>query len=157
MFNERELSHMIDVKIVAQYAMLALVAGIVIAEIIGVILARTRDGRAVLRRSMFSAGMLTLMVIFGLLFYVLVDFDYFFDSFHSLFFAEGSWQFFTTDSLIRLYPITFWQDSAIVIGVLWGLSGVISMIIAVVWARWENREQRSNQPHENSPVQSTTG
>jgi integral membrane protein (TIGR01906 family) len=45
----------------------------------------------------------------------------FFTAFHSLFFEGDSWLFLYSDTLIRLFPIRFWQDAflyaaAIVLG-----------------------------------------
>jgi uncharacterized membrane protein len=45
----------------------------------------------------------------------------FFTAFHSLFFEGDSWLFLFSDTLIRLFPIRFWQDAflyaaAIVLG-----------------------------------------
>jgi uncharacterized membrane protein len=39
----------------------------------------------------------------------------FFSAFHSLFFEGDSWIFLYSDTLIRLFPIRFWQDAF-----LWG-------------------------------------
>ena len=35
----------------------------------------------------------------------------FFAGFHSLFFEGDSWLFYFSDTLIRLFPIRFWQDA----------------------------------------------
>jgi uncharacterized membrane protein len=35
----------------------------------------------------------------------------FFAGFHSLFFEGNSWLFLFSDTLIRLFPIRFWQDA----------------------------------------------
>ena len=42
----------------------------------------------------------------------------FFSGFHGLFFSGDSWLFEYSDSLIRLYPLRFWQDSLLYIGLL---------------------------------------
>ena len=33
-------------------------------------------------------------------------------------FAEGSWQFYMNDTLIRLFPLPFWRDAYILVGLL---------------------------------------
>lgn len=38
-------------------------------------------------------------------------FDIFFAAFHSLFFEGDSWLFLFSDTLIRLFPIRFWEDA----------------------------------------------
>jgi uncharacterized membrane protein len=45
---------------------------------------------------------------------ILIDPDVFwqfFTFFHTLFFEGDSWLFYYSDSLIRLFPIRFWQDA----------------------------------------------
>jgi uncharacterized membrane protein len=39
----------------------------------------------------------------------------FFSGFHALFFEGDSWLFYYSDTLIRLFPIRFWQDAVIAI------------------------------------------
>ncbi len=43
---------------------------------------------------------------------ILLGFDDFFVQFHSVFFDGDSWRFSTTDTLLRLYPEEFWQDTS---------------------------------------------
>ena len=51
-----------------------------------------------------------LIVIFGIVANPNVFWN-FFAGFHSLFFEGDSWLFLTSDTLIRLFPIRFWQDA----------------------------------------------
>ncbi|PMC99705.1 lipoprotein intramolecular transacylase Lit, partial [Brevibacterium paucivorans] len=48
----------------------------------------------------------------------LVSWDTFFRGFHSLFFSAGTWEFYLDDSLIRLFPQTFWMDAGITAGLV---------------------------------------
>ena len=43
---------------------------------------------------------------------ILLGFDGFFLRFHEVFFSGDSWRFSDTDTLLRIYPETFWQDTA---------------------------------------------
>ena len=55
----------------------------------------------------------------------------FFALFHSLFFADGSWTFRASDTLIRLYPTQFWMDAAIAVAGL-ALLGALA-VMAATW------------------------
>ena len=47
----------------------------------------------------------------------LVAFDWLFETFHSLFFPGGSYDFDpATERLVQLFPFQFWQETAIVVG-----------------------------------------
>ncbi len=133
-YNERELQHMVDVQRVAQIAFSALTLLIIFAVLIDLALHRSREGRAAFRRGLFSGGLLTLALIAGLAIFVLVNWETFFTQFHELFFANGSWVFEYSDSLIRLYPVRFWQDTALTIGALVAASALLLIGVCWVWA-----------------------
>ena len=134
-FNERELDHMVDVKKVMQVAFAVLGVTILLVAVIVVVLGRSPEGRQAIRQGLFSGGVLMLVILLGLLLYVLLQWDTFFEQFHSLFFAPGSWQFSFSDSLIRLYPVRFWQDAALTIGGLSGLGAILLMAGSWWWAK----------------------
>lgn len=138
-YQESELSHMVDAQHIAQVAF-AILYGLTLVLLIGSIaLSRSANGRAALRRGLFSGGLLTLLLIGGLAVFVLLSWDSFFTQFHELFFAEGTWQFQYSDSLIRLYPVRFWQDTALTIG---GLAVAGALLIMVACSTWARRARR---------------
>lgn len=56
------------------------------------------------------AGAVAVVVLVGM--FMLPDlFWAFFEGFHSLFFEGDSWLFLYSDTLIRLFPLRFWQDT----------------------------------------------
>jgi integral membrane protein (TIGR01906 family) len=57
-----------------------------------------------------------LVVVLGIL--AATSFWQFFTVFHELFFTGNSWQFLFTDTLIRLFPMRFWQDAFLFVGIL---------------------------------------
>jgi integral membrane protein (TIGR01906 family) len=124
LFNERELSHMVDVKGVVQGALHWWLAGLVLF-----VLLTTWAYRAGWKRTYWHAlmrgGILTLGIILFFLVYLAVSFDALFTQFHSLFFESGSWVFLYTDNLIRLFPLPFWQDCFIVVGALCLIGGAL--------------------------------
>ncbi len=135
LFNERELGHMVDVKRVMQAAFAALGLTVFLFGVLIVMLSRSSEGRNALRQGLFGGGLLMLVILFGLLLYVLLQWDQFFTRFHQLFFTGDSWLFQYSDSLIRLYPIRFWQDAALTIAALCALGGVLSMVGAWWWSK----------------------
>ena len=137
LYTERELQHMIDVKKVAYAAMLVLVATAVLFVIAATIMSRSIEGRRWLRRGLFSGALLVLVLLIGSVALLTINWDTFFTGFHDLFFASGTWVFDYSDTLIRLFPVRFWQDAALTIG---GMSGVGALIILVGCWRWARRE-----------------
>ena len=109
LYNERELSHMEDVQRVVQWALRTWLICVAVLALLGVSAWRagwTRDYLSGLRRGGFL--MLGLLAASGL--FAAIDFWRFFTWFHSLFFKGDSWLFAYSDTLIRLFPLQFWQD-----------------------------------------------
>ena len=123
LFNERELSHMHDVKTVVQpvlwigYGVWFFVLGLGVW-------ARWGGWWPEYVRGVRRGGWLTvgLVAILGIL--AGISFWQFFTVFHELFFKGDSWQFLYSDTLIRLFPIRFWQDAFLFAGALDVLGGL---------------------------------
>jgi integral membrane protein (TIGR01906 family) len=62
------------------------------------------------RSGLSRGGWLTVGLILGVGLFAAVNFWQFFTYFHELFFTGDSWLFNYSDTLIRLFPIRFWQD-----------------------------------------------
>ncbi len=127
-FNERELSHMVDVKKVITGMRIALILIIVICIMINVVAVRNKMRFSILiacRRGGWSViGLILLIITF-----VAINFSKLFTWFHKLFFESGTWQFFTSDTLIRLFPMRFWQDAFIFVGLLSLIFGVSIILL----------------------------
>ncbi|MGO2051849.1 TIGR01906 family membrane protein [Glutamicibacter sp. 287] len=136
MFTAQEVQHMLDVKnlIGLGYVIGAVLA--VLAIIFIVYLANRYSGGV--RRALFSGAILTLVLIAGIAVIAITGWNTFFSGFHQLFFAEGTWTFNLSDTLIRLYPEQFWVDSALAIGVLVVVSAVVALITC--WPTGRRRE-----------------
>ncbi len=117
LYTERELRHMQDVRLVVQaslriwYAVIVLLGGLGIWAGFGgwtdQYLAGLRRGSWLMVGSAFVTG---LIVLAGISFNPDI-FWKFFVGFHSLFFEGDTWLFAYSDTLIRLFPIRFWQDA----------------------------------------------
>jgi hypothetical protein len=144
LYNARELSHMQDVKSVLQTLLKIWDGALVVLGLLGlwaclagVVPARLRTGgttpgwradwleayRTGWRRGGFL--LLGLLLVFAV--FAFTSFWDFFTWFHSLFFHGDSWQFLYSDTLIRLFPIRFWEDCFIYIG---GFSLIIGLVLA---------------------------
>lgn len=135
-FNERELSHMKDVKqvitgmrIALALSMLGLLAATFIAD---------QKGSRAFVLSAYRRGAWALIgLIFAILIFVALSFDHLFTWFHQIFFESGTWQFLTSDTLIRLFPMRFWQDAFIFVGLL---SLVLAGLILLLGRKRKSRK-----------------
>jgi integral membrane protein (TIGR01906 family) len=117
LYNERELSHMEDVKGVVINALGAWTISLIILAILGIAAKRggwMPDYLDGLRRG--GWWMIGLAVALGLTagLGIAVNPDVFwqfFTLFHQIFFTGDSWLFYFSDTLIRLFPMRFWEDA----------------------------------------------
>ena len=123
LYIDRELSHMLDVKILIQNTLR--IFYIVLAVILGLGLWAWR-GKWLgdYWRGLSRGGWLTTGVILSILLLVLVSFSELFTAFHRIFFTGDTWIFLYSDTLIRLFPLQFWQDAFILMGIF-SLAGAL--------------------------------
>jgi integral membrane protein (TIGR01906 family) len=117
LYNERELSHMNDVKRVTQGALKVWYVSLALLALLGVWAWIGGWGPAY-RLGLMRGGwlMVLLAITIGVIALVGISvnpdiFFTFFAGFHHLFFEGDSWLFLFSDTLIRLFPIRFWQDA----------------------------------------------
>jgi integral membrane protein (TIGR01906 family) len=132
LYNERELSHMDDVKRVTQGALRVWYGSLAILVALGLwawfggwwqayLLGLMRGGWLMVGLAV-AVG---LIVVIGIAVNPNVFWN-FFAGFHSLFFEGDSWLFLYSDTLIRLFPIRFWQDAFLLAAVI-ALGGGIAL------------------------------
>ena len=115
-FNERELSHMDDVKRTVQGSLRVWYITLALLLLFGLWAWFDGEWQAYLLGLMRGGWlMIGLAVTIGLIVLIGITinpnvFWNFFAWFHSLFFEGDSWLFLYSDTLIRLFPIRFWQD-----------------------------------------------
>lgn len=131
-FNERELSHMDDVKRIVQGSLRVWYASLALLTLLGV-WAWFGSWWQAYRLGLMRGGwlMVILAVIVGLIAVIGIAIDpnlffSFFTGFHHLFFEGDSWLFLFSDTLIRLFPIRFWQDAFLWVAVI-ALGGGIAL------------------------------
>ena len=136
LYNERELSHMQDVKNVTQGALRLWYLSLALLAVLGIwawfggwwqyyLLGLKRGGWL----------MVGLAILIGTIVLVGIAvnpnvFDEFFVLFHSLFFEGNSWLFYFSDTLIRLFPIRFWEDAFLLAAVI-ALGGGLALALGI--------------------------
>lgn len=115
LYNQRELSHMQDVKgVVQMLTRIGLV--LLVLLIVGVVLLALRPAtHPRLHMGLLQGSILTLALVVALVVSVAVSFNTFFTQFHAIFFEGDSWLFAYSDTLIRLFPEQFWTDAFILV------------------------------------------
>jgi integral membrane protein (TIGR01906 family) len=123
LFNGRELSHMQDVKNVVHPVMFV---GYGVWFILLAIALWARFGGwwpeyflAIWRGGWLTAGLVVIFAIFAG-----ISFWQFFTLFHEMFFTGDSWMFLYSDTLIRLFPMRFWQDAFLYAGIIDVVAGL---------------------------------
>lgn len=126
LYNQRELSHMVDVKILVRQMLVAWRILLAVLFVLGIWAWRGKWG-APYFRGLGNGGRLTIALIVFILVAVAISFRELFTIFHRLFFTGDTWLFLYSDTLIRLFPMRFWQDGFIAMG-LFTILGAVGLI-----------------------------
>jgi integral membrane protein (TIGR01906 family) len=116
-YNERELSHMVDVQRLAHTMFQLWILGLGFLIIIGILTWRLKWWTS-FRWGLSYGGWFMVGIVITVLIGVATSFNWLFTEFHRIFFQGNSWLFLYSDTLIRLFPIRFWTDVFIMIGVV---------------------------------------
>ena len=129
LYNDRELDHMLDVRILVKSALIAwyIVTAFLIAT--GLFLWKI-DALKEFWKAISYGGWLTLGFILIIIAAVLIDFNALFAGFHAIFFEGDTWLFFTSDTLIRLFPEKLWSDAFIYMGVFTLVGAILCVFVA---------------------------
>ena len=147
LYNERELSHMADVKKVVLGALRAWYISIVILTLLPIHAWRGKwipDYLNGLRRGgIWMIGLATALgLVAGIGITINPDvFWQFFTLFHHIFFTGNSWLFYFSDTLIRLFPMRFWEDAFLWAAIL-ALGGGIALAFGLRIKSFPKREER---------------
>ncbi|NIP41669.1 MAG: TIGR01906 family membrane protein, partial [Aliifodinibius sp.] len=125
LYNERELKHMLDVKIVVGYTMIVFYLGLAIILGVGYWWIRTNRADQYLS-ALSKGGWFTVGLIVFVITMIIINFNVFFVAFHRVFFEGDTWLFNYSDTLIRLFPEVFWRDAFLMIG---GLGLIIGAVV----------------------------
>ncbi len=126
--NDREVGHLLDVRAVLWGGFALAAAG---AALIAALFARTRPAgrRAAVWRAVAGGARATIVGVVAIGAFAVLAFPVFFETFHRLFFSEGTYLFDPrTERLVQLFPTQFWSDTTIAIG-----SAILGLSIVVGW------------------------
>ncbi len=125
-YNDREIKHMSDVReLIAKERVFYALDGMLLLIAL-VASSWKKETRAIAARGLFRGAALTIVLFVGVAFFAAVGFNTFFTLFHRVFFEGDTWLFYTTDSLIQFYPLSFWIDTT------FGIAG-----LSVEMLRWQ--------------------
>jgi len=135
LYNEREVDHMIDVKNLTD-AIKRLAYGAAAIVVVGLaILLIPRATRAYGWRTVFLAGLATVIALAVIALLILVAWPIFFVQFHELLFPPETWTFSYSDSLIRLFPEQFWFDFGVLVSVGTLVLGILVTLLGWLMSR----------------------
>ncbi len=142
LFNEREIGHMLDVKIATDQIQNILWV-LAVLTLFSLLFFLTQGE---LRREaydlLYRGGLATIIALAGIGAFVVIGWQTFFVLFHELLFPPGTWTFFYTDSLIRLFPEVFWFDVGVLIVSLTLVAGLLLTLAGYLLRRSGASEHR---------------
>lgn len=136
LYNERETSHMLDVRIVFQNCRTVMSAMIVFIIFTMIMVSRKPGTLTGFLKALAWGSTLTIFIILLVGIGILTGFDAFFEAFHHLFFTGDSWLFYADDSLIRLFPEKIWIDG---FSLAAGLTAVFAVLILILSRLFQRR------------------
>ena len=134
-FDARELRHMQDVRDLLGTAFRAQIAVVLALVVAGIALRRSQRWRRVVPLGLLLGSLATLVVAALLIPLIVLGFDGFLLRFHEIFFSGDSWRFSETDTLLRIYPEVFWQDTAKLAAALAVAQAVVVALASWWWLR----------------------
>lgn len=126
-FDAAAVSHLDDVHdvLAGAWQVTLLAAALVALWVVACVRRRTLDR---LSAGLRLGAALPLLVMGLSVLVALVDFSAFFEAFHGVFFADGTWTFAYDSLLIRLFPQDFWVAAG-----AWA-AGLVTVFSVLVWA-----------------------
>ncbi len=131
-YNQREIRHLTDVRVlVRQTSLLHVAAGLIILLGTAYLVWSGRSQSAA--RALASGSALTVGIIGAIGIIAAFAFRFFFVRFHRAFFTGETWIFPTTDTLIQVFPEKFWFDASLLIVILTLVEAAAIGILALTW------------------------
>lgn len=143
LYNEREISHMYDVRVVFRNARAVMSFMIVFIIITILLVSKKQDALQGFLKSLAWGASLTIALIILVGIGILAGFDAFFEAFHKLFFADDSWLFWENDSLIRLFPEPLWVHGFTLAAILTALFALLILAVSIIFLQ-KIRKQKNN-------------
>jgi integral membrane protein (TIGR01906 family) len=135
LFNERELTHMVDVKVLLGKA---IALDVVLALLLvgsAATLAVTKETKDRAPGYLLAGSLVAPALAITALVVVPLQFQWFFVEFHHVFFEGETWLFPRSDTLIQLFPEQFWFNALQAWLLLVVAESVVLAIAAYLWGR----------------------
>lgn len=129
LYNEREVSHMYDVRVLFQNARFAMAVMIVFIIATMLLVSKKPDSLPGFLHALRIGASLTLFLILLVGIGILTGFDAFFEAFHHLFFTGDTWLFWENDSLIRLFPESLWVHGFTLAAILTAVFALLILLL----------------------------
>ena len=129
LYNERELSHMYDVKLVTKASLRVWYLTVVLMAALGA-WARFDGWWQAFREGLRRGGWLMIGLVVAVGLFGAIAFRQLFTLFHALFFEGDSWIFLYSDTLIRQFPMQFWQDAFLWAGII-AVGGALGLALGL--------------------------
>lgn len=143
-FDDRELAHLADVKRVMTGAFtIHTFSALTVTAALVLLCLRTETRKRVPFYVFLACAILAAMLLVTAL-VVYLNFEWFFITFHHLFFEGDSWLFFSTDTLIQLFPPQFWIDATLEYALLTLAEAILmgGMALGLILVLGDRREER---------------
>lgn len=131
-YNDREVQHMVDVRLLTGQTLWVWGVALVLSLLAAGLLAYYQKF-GFLRLGLLNGAVVTWVVLIGAVIFIAVGFNQFFTLFHRLLFTGDTWLFLWSDSLIRLFPLDFWFDAFLFVGV--ATLAEAALLAALAWWR----------------------
>jgi integral membrane protein (TIGR01906 family) len=141
LYEERELSHMKDVKDLTQSVLLVWYLLIALFTL-AILLFWNNGAMHEFWKAISLGGWVTIGLVVIVILGVFLNFEALFTGFHRIFFKGDTWLFLYSNTLIRLFPERLWQDVFLFIG---GFSLFFSAL-AIFFGRRFAQEQQNKKP-----------
>jgi len=144
-YNSREVTHLVDAKRVmnAAFGLHGICLVLCLLALVYSRSPRERWRRAWQAVSWGCLLFLALLISIGLLAYA--NFNFFFTTFHRMFFTGDSWLFSYSDTLIQLFPLPFWVDATALLTLPTLAECAIVGLAACTYSRRLKAQQRRAQ------------
>ncbi|MEX1022709.1 MAG: TIGR01906 family membrane protein [Dehalococcoidia bacterium] len=143
LYNQREILHMRDVRDLFRLSFrVQEFAFVYIVAYVGAVYlwSRERSMRRLAREAV-TGGALTVGLMGAAAAGVMLGFDTLFEQFHLLSFSNDFWQLNpATDRLVQMFPMGFWFDVTLAVGVLTVIEGGLVALAGLGYVIYQDRE-----------------
>lgn len=141
LFDEADTAHLRDVKALVWLDYRLFIGSAAYCLVFAGVSLLWRRRRSLALGAAWGGGLtVALLSVFGVL--AVTSFDWFFTTFHRLFFPQGNWQFPAGDRMITLFPWSFWNDVTLLVGAVSLALALLALGLGLAYLRRTRQEIR---------------